>query len=371
MQYCSGETEGVSGTAAHRQPSFQAARSGSDGVPVNTSGPPPQGGPQPSAAMGLAQSSPNEDKEADLDSGAKELQRQPQAMGLPQSLRNEHEEEDLDTIAEEVRKQPGPFEAFGIPQSSPKKDEEEDLDTGAEEPQGEPEPLKAFGLAQSSPNEEELDTIAEEPVAELRASETQGSHPHPLARPLEGLQQQQARKEARGLGSGSLSFTDDETGSQDQSKLNVSQPKGGAGGAGVAGDPRDSGDYRDAGNGRRAKGAEGGNPRSEGAAGDDAVERMEYEERGQAGHSHSHGPSEQLHHSLTGTHSSFTSPTTLRACQCLAGQCMQSLYDKERAVHVWLIKLCKTSHGHDLVLTWSGASCKVTPSICPLHVLCA
>ena len=208
--------------------------------------------------MGLPQSSPNEDEKADLDSIAKELQGQPQpsaAMGLPQSSRNEHEEEDSDTSAEEAQKQPGPFEPSGVPQSSPQEDEEEELDTSAEEPQEEPRPFEALGLPQSSPLEEELDTIAEEPVAEARASEKQGSHPQPLERPSEGFQQQQAPQVERGLGTRGEQSTDDQSGSHVHSKRGGSQPKAGAG---VAGAARDAWDSRGAGDGNQVEGVDGG-----------------------------------------------------------------------------------------------------------------
>lgn len=169
------------------------------------------------------------------------------------------------------------------PQSSPN-EEEEALDTAAGESQGEAQPFEAFGLPQSSPNEEELDTIAEEPVAESRASQNQGSRPQPPERSLEGTQQRQAPNEKDGLGAIGMLSTDDQTGNQFQSRRDVGQPKGGAG------------------DGRQARGAEGGDPRG---AGDEANEHMDTEGRGQAGHSHSHGPSEQPHHSLAGNHSSF------------------------------------------------------------------
>ena len=250
------------------------------------------GGLQPSVAMGLPQPSPNEAEEEDLGTRVKEAHKEPrpfEAFGLPQSSSDEDAEGDLGTSAEDPQGERQPFDALRRPQSSSNDEEEEDMDTGTEESRGKPPPFEAFGLPQSSHNKEELETIAEEPVAESRASSSASK------RPLEGSQQQQAPKEEHGLHASGMRSTRDQAGSQAQSMWDVSQPKEGPG---VTENPRD--------------------------AGEEAGEHMDTEGRGQAGHPHSYGSSEQPRHSLPGTPCPSTSSSTLLACQCLAGQRMHS-----------------------------------------------
>ena len=283
-----------------------------------------------------------------METNAKEVQEEPspfEAFGLPQFSPTE-KEEDLDT--KEAQKDLGPFEAFGRPQSSPNEEEldtiaeeepvAEDLNTASTESRGEAQPFEAFGLPQSSPNEEELDTIAEEPVAESRASQNQGSRPQPLERPLEGTQQQQTPNEERGLDASGMQSTDNQTGSQLQSKGDVGQPRIGAG------------------DGRQARGAEGGDPRGAGGAGHEANERMDTEGRGQAGHSHSHEPAEQPHESLSGSNSSFHVSHNFARLPVLGWAVYAILMDKGRAV----------MHGQwkaSLGFSWSRLDAYIVPSI--------
>lgn len=86
--------------------------------------------------------------------------------------------------------------ALGLPQASPN---EEDLDTIAEEPLAETTAAQSqLSYAQppetsfeASPNEEDLDTIAEEPLAETRAAQTQSSYAQPPETGFDTSEQQQ------------------------------------------------------------------------------------------------------------------------------------------------------------------------------------
>ena len=301
---CAGEHEVIAESAAHHQ----AARSDPNATPAGAYGR-PRGGLQPSPAMGQPQSSrsAHEDEEEVSD----KRQAGPfEAFGLAQTSTspNGDEVEALGTNAEALQGERQPLEALGLAQPSPRDEAEEDLDTSAEELQGDARPFVAHGLSQSSPNEEELDTIAEEPVAESRASQDQGSQPQPASAsegPLERSQQQPAVKEEHELDASDMH---DQKGSQVQSRRDVSQPTGGAG------------DSRGAGDGSQAKGAEGGGPRD---AGEEASKRMDPEGRGYS-HSHSHEPSEQPRHGPPGTVFPLHLPLTLHACQSLAGQCVHT-----------------------------------------------
>lgn len=258
--------------------------------------------------MGQPQSSrsAHEDEEEGLD----KRQAGPfEAFGLAQSSPNGDEVEALGTNAEALQGERQPLEVLGLAQPSPSDEAEEDLDTSAEELQGDARPFVARGLSQSSPNEEELDTIPEEPVAESRASQDQGSQPEPASareRPLERSQRQSAVKEEHELDASNMQSTHDQKGSQVQSRRDVSQPTGGAG------------DSRGVGGGSQAKGAEEGEPRD---AGGEASKRMDPEGRS---YSHSHGPSEQPCHSRPGTVFPLHLPLALHACQSLAGQCVHT-----------------------------------------------
>lgn len=172
--------------------------------------------------------------------------------------------------------------AQGLPQSSSSEEGEEDVDSDTK---GEPQPIVALGLPQSSPNEDELETIAEEPVAESRASQSQG--PQQLERPLGGTQQQQeAAKGEREPNTSSLWTTENQTGSQAQEEWDGSQAQGGAG------DPEN--------------------------VEEEASQHWSKEARGQAGHSDSHIPSESSHHILAGAQYFFTLYPNLHksTCQC-------------------------------------------------------
>lgn len=255
-QCCSGGKEATSGTAGHDQPSFQAARSSSAGMPGGLVTPPAHGEPQPSTAQ-------------------------------------------------------------GPPQSSPHK-EEEDLDSNAKHLQGDPQPIEALGLPQSSPNEEELETIAEEPVAESRASQSQGHRPQQLNTPLDSTQQQQeAPKKEEEPGTSSAWSTDTQTGTQAQKERDGSQAKG------VAGDPRN--------------------------VEDEASQHSSTEARGQAGHNDSHTPSESSHHSLAGTQSSFTLPPNLHEiCLPMLGWAYRWYADQQQQTSRCSasLKLCRVVQCH-------------------------
>lgn len=133
------------------------------------------------------------------------------------------------------------------------------------------QPFVAFGVPQASHNKEHLDTIAEEPLAETSAVQSQSSRAQAPESPVENTEQQPMRESEDGSnvpprGDGAGSHASHQSGSH------------------AAHHPRDVGDPGDA----EASGFRGS-------------ERTDAEESNQAGRSNTHVPPKRSHHSLTGT----------------------------------------------------------------------
>ena len=144
------------------------------------------------------------------------------------------------------------------------------------------QPFVALGLPQASPNEEDLDTIAEEPLAETRAAQSQSSDAQETEKSSpQRTEQQQIPKSEDGSSAtsetnmASVSSRDDQIGSH----------------AGNQGDRQTPDHPRDA-----------GGPGNVGESEDpEGYGRMHAEGDNQASHSNSSIPSKQSHHSLTGS----------------------------------------------------------------------